>query len=119
MDAPGRTRRAGIGRWPGSLLLQEHAGRPSRLWRMPAAGGEETQVLESLQGSSFDVTRSGVYYVGRVGGDGLCRMYFYAFATGRSTQMADASLPGGWGLSVSSDESTSIRGRANEPARTS
>ena len=81
---------------------------------MPAAGGEETQVLESLQGSSFDVTRSGVYYVGRVGGDGLCRMYFYAFATGRSTQMADASLPGGWGLSVSPDGLTLIRGRANE-----
>jgi Tol biopolymer transport system component len=86
----------------------------SSLWRMPAAGGEETQVLESLLGSSFDVTKSGVYYVDHTGADGLCRMYFYAFATGRITQLAAATLPGGWGLSVSSDESTLIRGRANE-----
>jgi Tol biopolymer transport system component/DNA-binding winged helix-turn-helix (wHTH) protein len=87
---------------------------PSRLWRMPAGGGEETQVLESLQGSSFDVTKSGIYYVDRAGVDGLCRMYFYAFATGRSTQLADVSRPGGWGLSVSPDGLTLIRGRANE-----
>jgi len=84
------------------------------LWRMPAAGGEETKVLESVLGFSFDVTKSGIYYVDRPGLDGLCQMYFYDFATGRSTQLAAASLPGANGLSVSPDGLTLIRGQTTE-----
>jgi Tol biopolymer transport system component len=86
----------------------------ANLWRMPAAGGEETKVLESVLGFSFDVTKSGIYYVDRPGLDGLCQMYFYDFATGRSTQLAAASLPGANGLSVSPDGLTLIRGQTTE-----
>jgi len=84
------------------------------LWRMPAAGGEETLVLESVLAFSFDVTKGGVYYVDRPGLDGLCPMYFYAFANGRSTQLAASSLPGANGLSVSPDGLTLIRGQTTE-----
>jgi hypothetical protein len=84
------------------------------LWRMPSSGGEETQVLESVLAFSFDVTKSGVYYVDRPGRDGLCPMYFYSLATGRRTQLAAASLPGANGLSISPDGTTLIRGQTTE-----
>jgi Tol biopolymer transport system component/DNA-binding winged helix-turn-helix (wHTH) protein len=84
------------------------------LWRMPAAGGEETQVLKSVLAFSFDVTKSGIYYVDRPGLDGLSPMYFYSFAAGRSTQLAAASLQGANGISVSSDGLTLIRSQTTE-----
>jgi len=84
------------------------------LWRTPAAGGEETQALESVLGFSFDVTKTGIYYVDRPGLDGLCPMYFYSFATSKSTQLAAAGPPGSYGLSVSPDGSTLIRGQTTE-----
>ena len=84
------------------------------LWRMPAASGEETQVLESVLAFSFDVTKSGVYYVDRPDLDGRSPMYFYSFATGRRTQLAAASLPGASGLSISPDGVTLIRGQTTE-----
>jgi Tol biopolymer transport system component len=84
------------------------------LWRMPADGGEETQVLESVLAFSFDVTKSGVYYVDRPGPDGLSPMYSYSFATGKSAQIAAATLPGANGLSVSPDGLTLIRGQTTE-----
>ncbi len=86
----------------------------SSLWRMPASGGEETRVLESLLGLSFDLTENGVYYVGACRADGLCPMYFYSFATGRRTPLAATSLPGNNGLAVSSEGLTLLRGQITE-----
>ena len=87
------------------------------LWRMPAAGGEETQVLESMLAYSFDMTKSGVYYAGRPGLDHLSPVYFYSLATGKSTQLAAASLRGASnGLAVSPDGTTLLRGQTSETA---
>ncbi len=84
-------------------------------WRMPAAGGEETQVLESLLAFSFDVNKGGIYYADRPGFDGLVPMYSHSFATGRKTQIADSSLRGGGsGLAVSPDGTTLLDGRSTE-----
>jgi Tol biopolymer transport system component/DNA-binding winged helix-turn-helix (wHTH) protein len=88
-------------------------GRAS-LWRMPAAGGEETQVLESVWAFGWDVTTSGIYYEDVPGFDGLRAIYFYSFATGRSTQIADASLRGGSGLAISPDGTTLLRDQSTE-----
>ena len=81
------------------------------LWRMPAAGGEETQVLESVAAFGWDVTKSGVYYIDRP-----ALVYFYSFATGRSTQIADASLRqrGSQGLAVSPDGMTLLADQTTE-----
>jgi hypothetical protein len=84
------------------------------LWRMPAAGGEETRILDSLMGLSFDVARSGIYYVDVCGADGLCPMYFYSFATGHRAKLAASSLPGDNGLAVSPDGRTLLRAQITE-----
>jgi Tol biopolymer transport system component/DNA-binding winged helix-turn-helix (wHTH) protein len=83
----------------------------SSLWRMPVGGGEETKVLDSLLGLSFDLTENGVYYVGACGADGSCPMYFYSFSTGKRTPLAATSLPGNNGLAVSPDGLTLLRGQ--------
>jgi hypothetical protein len=78
---------------------------------MPAGGGEETRVLDSLLGLSFDLTENGVYYVGTCSADGACPMNFYSFSTGKRTPLAATSLPGNNGLAVSPDGLTLLRGQ--------
>lgn len=62
----------------------------------------------------WDVTTSGIYYEDVPGFDGLRAIYFYSFATGRSTQIADASLRGGSGLAISPDGTTLLRDQSTD-----
>ena len=78
---------------------------------MPSGGGEESKVLDSLLGLSFDLTEKGVYYVGACGADNACPMYFYSFATGKRTALVATSLPGNNGLAVSPNGLTLLRGQ--------
>ena len=89
-------------------------GGSESIWRVPAGGGEETLVEESVLGLCFDLAQNGLYYVGACGTDGLCPMYFYSFVTGRRTKLAASSLPGDNGLAVSPDGRTLLRGQVTE-----
>jgi len=84
------------------------------VWRMSAAGGEETEILGPVWNYNFDLTNRGIYYPGRVGFDGADGVYFYSFTTGRSTQIADRALRGGQGLAVSADGTTLLVGQSTE-----
>ena len=88
--------------------------RPASLWRMPAAGGEETEILESVWAWAWDVTKDGIYYEDVPSGvDGSRPTYFYAFASGRRMQLADAGVrSSGEGLTVSPDGKTLLRGQS-------
>lgn len=79
------------------------------LWQMPASGGEEKVVIQSLLGESFDVTGNGIYYVGTCRPDGSCPIIFHAFADGKDTELAASTLPGNNGLCVSPDGQTLLR----------
>jgi Tol biopolymer transport system component len=76
------------------------------LRRMSPAGGEETQILESVWPFAWDLTNSGIYYEDLPGLDGLRTIYFYSFATGRIAQVSDARLRGGEGLTISPNGTT-------------
>ena len=86
------------------------------LWRMSPAGGEETRILESVWPFGWDLTKSGIYYEDMPGPDGLRTIYFYSFATGRSTQILDARLRGGQVLAISPDGNTLLHDESTEIA---
>jgi dipeptidyl aminopeptidase/acylaminoacyl peptidase len=73
------------------------------LWRVPAGGGAEEKVQESVWGQAFDVTRSGIYFAA-LRTDGSSTIQFRSFATGKVATIAAIRRPVGWGLSVSPDE---------------
>ena len=73
------------------------------LWRVPAGGGEETKILDSVWGMAFAVARKGIYFVAPHP-DGSSAVQFYSFATGNVTSIATIRRPVDWGMSVSPDE---------------
>jgi len=84
------------------------------LWRMSPAGGEETQILASIWPFGWDLTEDGIYYENLPGPDGMRAMYFYSFATGKSTPMLDTPLRGGHGLAISPDGKTLLYDESSE-----
>ncbi len=56
------------------------------LWRIPAGGGQPTQVLDGVVATSFAVLETGIYYADRVAND--TRLQYHDFATGTSTVVA-------------------------------
>ena len=78
------------------------------LWRMPAAGGEEARVIESLYQNSYAVTRNGVYFMYNLGpvqpGPGIHgEIRFLHFATGEVQKIFPIPKPVFVGFSVSPD----------------
>ncbi len=47
----------------GNWLYYTKTEGDSSLWRVPKDGGEETQVLESVDGRTFAVVKEGIYFV--------------------------------------------------------
>jgi len=62
------------------------------------------------------LTNSGIYYEDMPGSDGLRAVYFYSFATGRSTQIRDTHLRGGQMLTISPDGTTLLHDESTEIA---
>ena len=83
-----------------SQFDKDQAGGTS-LWRIPAAGGEEVKVLDSVQGLRFAVVDSGLYFIEPTVGGPVIR--FLRFKTGEITSIAQVDGPVQAGLSVSPD----------------
>jgi hypothetical protein len=77
------------------------------LWKVPAAGGEETRVLGPIGGLAFAFAAKGIYFIQigtRVGvGSTGNSLKFFSFANGTSEKVADIKLNPQVGLSVSPD----------------
>jgi serine/threonine protein kinase/Tol biopolymer transport system component len=79
----------------------------SSLWRVPKDGGEETQVLEPVDGRTFAVVKEGIYFVpspvyaGRTAA--RTSIQFFNFATKKIRSIASIERPVGYYLSVSPD----------------
>ncbi|MEP7362777.1 MAG: winged helix-turn-helix domain-containing protein [Acidobacteriota bacterium] len=77
------------------------------LWRVPADGGTEEKVLDSLvTPMSFQVMEEGIYYIPEAGTDGHSSIRLHRFATGKAETLADLDKPVMWGFSVSPDRKT-------------
>jgi Tol biopolymer transport system component/DNA-binding winged helix-turn-helix (wHTH) protein len=86
------------------------------LLRMPAAGGAEVPVLDSVFTFSYEVTREGVYYIKRGCREGQCPICFHSFATGRTTELEDITVRDtrGVGMTVAPDGRTLLLSHATE-----
>jgi hypothetical protein len=74
---------------------------------MPAAGGEETQVIkDDVYRINYAVTEKGIYYTPRPALDGTSSVQFFNFTTGASTQIWKVPKPLDLGLGISPDGRT-------------
>ncbi|MEA2540720.1 MAG: eukaryotic-like serine/threonine-protein kinase, partial [Acidobacteriaceae bacterium] len=84
----------------GKWLYFTGEGTDASLWKIPVAGGEETQVLPSVTRWNYAIMDDGVYFVTRTG-QGFA-MEFLRFATGK-TEVIAPIRDGYFGFSVSPD----------------
>ena len=72
---------------------------PSPLCKVPAEGGDETQVLDAVAGRAFALAASGLYFISQA------RLQYHDFSTGITKPIRALEKPAGnWLLSVSPDE---------------
>ncbi|MFL6354809.1 MAG: protein kinase domain-containing protein [Bryobacteraceae bacterium] len=70
------------------------------LWRVPVAGGEETQVLGSVLNNNFALTEQGIYFIPN---SRPAAVQFLSFGDGTRQTIANTPHEPAWGLSVSPD----------------
>ena len=75
----------------------------SALWKVPRDGGEETQVLESVDQHAFAVVKEGIYFIPRPDSAGRYSIQFFNFATKKIRSIATIERPVDYYLSVSPD----------------
>jgi Tol biopolymer transport system component/DNA-binding winged helix-turn-helix (wHTH) protein len=76
----------------------------SGIWRMPAAGGEETRIITSVANNgSFDLSERGIYFIPDRDEKGRTSLSYYEFATRSTRVIHHIEKPIAWGLSVSPD----------------
>ena len=87
----------------GEFLYYFRPGYPSgSIWRVPAAGGEESLVVSGVGGNIFAPVEEGIYFIAGAGADGL-RSIRFDFATEETTVvLAGVERPSS-GLTVSPD----------------
>ncbi len=74
------------------------------LWKVPRDGGEETQVLESVEDNYFAIVNGGIYFIPRPDSAGLHSIQFFNFATKRIQSIAKIESEIDAYLSVSPDD---------------
>lgn len=99
----------------GSTLYYARETGNGSIWSMPAAGGPEQQLTDSLYRTNFAVTKAGIYYMTATRVDGRSELRFYSFATRASTTLVPIGLPE-YGLAVSPDERYLIYDQLDDPA---
>jgi Tol biopolymer transport system component len=90
------------GRW---LYYSKTTDSPTSIWRVPAAGGQEIQVLDGLSYSTnFAVGKSGIYFVSGRPQLNVIRIEFYDFATHTRKIISSVDKLYSWGIALSPDE---------------
>lgn len=84
-----------------TLFYCKESPTPS-LWSMPAGGGPEELVIDSLYRTNYAVTGQGIYYMSAPGDDGRSQIMFLSFATRKSTLILPIGYPD-YGLALSPD----------------
>ena len=88
----------------GKLLYYAKRLEKGKLWRMPVRGGEETEDLDNIEGSSCAVLDNGIYFIRPPEAGGSPALEFLDFATSSIQHIASIPQLAVWrGLSVSAD----------------
>ncbi len=85
------------GRW----VYYSHGN--NSLWKVPREGGEETVVLESVDGNAFGVVKEGIYFIPKQDAAGRDSIQFFNFATKRISPISTIESAMFANLSVSPD----------------
>ena len=86
----------------GRFVYYSKAVGETSLWRVPASGGAEQQVLESVQWLSFVVAPDGIYFMSCPSA-GSCSIRFLNFRSGVTSVLTSIKGPVDNGLSLSPD----------------
>jgi len=80
-----------------------YSQRNRSLWKVPIDGGEETQVLESVDRNAFGIVKEGIYFISKPDATGRYSIQFFNFATKRTRSIStiQSAIPAN--LSVSPD----------------
>src|SRR5262245_1622837 len=87
----------------GKSIYYSKTDRASGLWKAPAQGGEETQVLGSLVPRAFAVQREGIYFISAPVSDSDYLIQFLDSATGKIRTIVAIGKAPPSGLTVSQD----------------
>jgi Tol biopolymer transport system component len=86
----------------GQWIYYTKSDGASSLWKVPRDGGEETQVLESIDARAFAVAHEGIYFIPRPDA-GRYSIQFFNFATKKIRSVTTIDGPLSEYLSVSPD----------------
>jgi hypothetical protein len=82
--------------------------RGTSIWRVPAQGGDETQVIPSVDWQQFSVSAGGIYFTSQPDQGRRVSIEFHDFATGTSRVAGEVEGPLSFGLSVSPDRRSAL-----------
>jgi Tol biopolymer transport system component len=89
----------------GQFVYYAKGHESTSVWKVPAAGGDETLIVDSLSNHmNFDVTKKGIYFITDADDRGRSSLRFFEFATGHTRTLSTLTSYIGWGLAVSPDE---------------
>jgi Tol biopolymer transport system component len=100
------TRKGGFGAIESSdsqWVYYTKSDEASSLWKMPREGGEETQVLESVDRRAFAMVNEGIYFIPRPDSAARYSIQFFDFATTRIRSISTIEGAIWYYLSVSPD----------------
>jgi Tol biopolymer transport system component/DNA-binding winged helix-turn-helix (wHTH) protein len=86
----------------GSMLYYTK-GNNSSLWGMPVGGGQETELVKSVELFGFTLAKKGIYF-DQLNNDGTTSIQFLKFATGKVTPVITLPRRRPGPLSISPDE---------------
>jgi hypothetical protein len=116
MEEPRDRRRRRPGDSPdGTSLYYTKTPDDSAVWKMPVAGGDETQMVPRVRFWNFVPLNDGIYFVAPPDSAGKHSIQFLSFATGATRTLA--SIPGlpREGLTVSPDRRTILYTQHDSP----
>jgi len=86
------------------------------IWKVPAGGGNETQVIASVCCQNFEVVEQGIYFIpGWHGERPHSTIKFLDFATGRTNSVADLTGISAYGFSLSPDRRSILYSQYEPP----
>jgi Tol biopolymer transport system component/DNA-binding winged helix-turn-helix (wHTH) protein len=104
--APVQVTRGGGGKavesFDGQTIYFSKDSSDGSIWKIPAEGGPETQLVASLYRFNFALAKQGIYYMTARGEDGTSALKFYSFSSGNAVTVAQIGRPE-YGLDVSPD----------------
>ncbi|MGA2149918.1 MAG: protein kinase [Bryobacteraceae bacterium] len=98
----------------GKMLYYVKQSGTGGLWKMPVAGGQETQVVPDVYRVNYAVTEKGIYFTPHGGRDNTSTVEFFNFATGATTQIVKVTKPLDLGLGVSPDGRTLLYSQVDQ-----